>query len=204
MMFRKGPWLGQVPLVLPRAGLPPAPRSRSNEPASSLREGGEIPATGGRVVKRIGFLWFFPNQETRDIIEAVTGQPVSESIEARVTMCNPTPGTFPALGDFVDPATGLNCFLDLPKEWRDAMLKMQFATLADYEGTPPYYGEWGVVDKGSGGYMKDCGKVGPFDTIEEAFSAAAEAAHEHGADLLPTDGWAQVKDSRGKGVGPIT
>lgn len=69
-------------------------------------------------------------------------------------------------------------------------------------GTPPYWGEWGVV--GEGGVIKDSGKVGPFDTIDEAFSAAADAAVEHGATALPGDGWAQVKDSRGKSKGPIT
>lgn len=66
----------------------------------------------------------------------------------------------------------------------------------DPVGTPPYWGEWGSPS--------DCGRVGPFDTIDEAFSAAAAAAGEHGATALPGDGWAQVKDSRDKGVGPIT
>lgn len=72
----------------------------------------------------------------------------------------------------------------------------------DPAGTPPYWGEWGVV--GEGGAIQDCGRVGPFDTIEEAFGAAADAAVKHGATALPGDGWAQVKDSRGKGKGPIT
>jgi hypothetical protein len=71
------------------------------------------------------------------------------------------------------------------------------------EGVPPYWGEWGVVEHGSGGYMKDAGKVGPFSTIEQAMSAAAQAAVDHGAELMPRDGFAQVKDSRGEGVGPI-
>lgn len=72
------------------------------------------------------------------------------------------------------------------------------------EGIPPFWGEWGVVDVGSGGYMKDTGRVGPFATIDEAFSAAVKAAVAHGATGLPTDGWAQVKDSQGRSVGPIT
>jgi hypothetical protein len=67
---------------------------------------------------------------------------------------------------------------------------------------PPYFGEWGVV--GEGGAIIDSGEVGPFDTIDEAFSAAADAAIEHGATELPTNGFAQVKDSRGVGVGPVT
>jgi hypothetical protein len=67
---------------------------------------------------------------------------------------------------------------------------------------PPYWGEWGVHV--GGGVIGDSGRVGPFDTIEEAFAAAAEAAVEHGATELPTDGYAQVKDSRGNAVGPIT
>lgn len=66
----------------------------------------------------------------------------------------------------------------------------------DPVGVPPYWGEWGAPG--------ECGKVGPFDTIDEAFGAAADAAGEHGATALPGDGWAQVKDSRGRSVGPIT
>lgn len=72
----------------------------------------------------------------------------------------------------------------------------------DPVGVPPYWGEWGVHV--GDGVIGDCGKVGPFDTIDEAFSAAADAAIEHGATALPLDGFAQVKDSRGRGVGPIT
>ena len=67
---------------------------------------------------------------------------------------------------------------------------------------PPYYGEWGVV--GEDGVIVDSGGVGPFDTTDEAFSAAADAAIEHGATEFPTNSFAQVKDSRGEGVGPIT
>lgn len=68
-------------------------------------------------------------------------------------------------------------------------------------GTPPYYGEWGVhVGDGVIGLS---GRVGPFNTIDEAFSEAARAAGEAGATALPTDGFAQVVDSRGQAVGPI-
>lgn len=67
---------------------------------------------------------------------------------------------------------------------------------------PAYYGEWGVVDED--GMIVDSGRVGPFHSIDEAFSAAAKAAHDHGATELPTDGFAQVKDSYGRTVGPIT
>ncbi len=63
--------------------------------------------------------------------------------------------------------------------------------------TPPYYGEWGVVGSGHG-------RVGPFATAAEAFDAAVEAATSHGATALPGDGFAQVKDSRGVSVGPVT
>ncbi len=69
---------------------------------------------------------------------------------------------------------------------------------------PPFWGEWGVVRQGSGGHMRACGRVGPFKTIQEAFSEAGKAAHAHGAELLPRDGYAQVKDSVGQSVGPIT
>lgn len=65
-----------------------------------------------------------------------------------------------------------------------------------------YYGEWGVVDED--GMIVDSGRVGPFYSIDEAFSAAAQAAHDHGAEALPTNGFAQVKDSYGRTVGPIT
>ncbi len=87
-----------------------------------------------------------------------------------------------------------------PSSWGAGMVPMTQST----QGVPPYFGQWGVVDKGSGGYMKSSGQVGPFATIDEAFKAAGDAAHAHGAELLPTDGFAQVVDSQGKSVGPIT
>jgi hypothetical protein len=87
-----------------------------------MREGDEISATGGRIVKRIGFLWFFPDEEVLDKIEAATGERPSESVEAQVKFCNQTPQTFPVLGDFTDPDTGLVCFLDLPEGWNDAWM----------------------------------------------------------------------------------
>lgn len=67
----------------------------------------------------------------------------------------------------------------------------------DPTGVPPYFGQWGALRGGSG-------QVGPFDTIDEAFDAAVAAAVAHGATELPTDGWAQVVDSRGGSVGPVT
>lgn len=72
----------------------------------------------------------------------------------------------------------------------------------DPKGTPPYWGQWGVVDQETGKYI-DSGEVGPFDTSDEAFNAAAEAASQHGARKMPLDGFAQVKDSAGQAVGPI-
>lgn len=59
-----------------------------------------------------------------------------------------------------------------------------------------YWGEWGVLDVGGG-------RVGPFDTIEEAFEAAVDAAVAHGAKEMPLDGFAQVADEQGEPVGPI-
>lgn len=72
----------------------------------------------------------------------------------------------------------------------------------DPVGTPPYFGEWGVHV--GGGIIGESGRVGPFDSIDEAFQAAAHEAVTHGATELPTNGYAQVRDSRGRGVGPIT
>lgn len=68
--------------------------------------------------------------------------------------------------------------------------------------TPPYYGQWGVHV--GGGVIGASGRVGPFNTSEEAFSAAAKAAIDAGATELPTDGFAQVVDSKGRPVGPVT
>lgn len=115
-MFGRGPWLGQVPLV----SKPSLGYAKTPAPGDSLREGEEIPANGGWIVKRIGFLWFFPDKEVLDKIEVATGERPSESIEARVRFCNPTPGIMAVLGDFQDPSTGLWCFVDLPEGWNRA------------------------------------------------------------------------------------
>lgn len=87
-----------------------------------------------------------------------------------------------------------------PSSWGAGGIPIVVST----EGIPPYWGEWGVLEKESGGSMKDSGSVGPFTTIAEAFRAAAQAAGDHGATGLPSDGFAQVKDSRGRPVGPVT
>ncbi len=79
-----------------------------------------MPANGGRILRRIGFLWFFPDPEVLDKIEAMTGRRPSESIEARVTSCIPIPPIAPTLGAFFDPESGFYCDIDLPKEWRCA------------------------------------------------------------------------------------
>lgn len=215
----------------------------------SLGERETLPVNGGHLERAFGFLWFFPDQETSDKIEAHTGEKPSESIEARIVWCNPTPPILPTLGGFTNPDTGEYCEIEVPEEWkcatyapwlckhgsgegqfdptglpydvwwemlgRDAGLPYDPPPPSDqpkavqwdedlleyvpYDpvGTPPYWGEWGVKDG-------ECGKVGPFDTIDEAFRAAGDAAGEHGATELPTNGWAQVKDSKGTGVGPIT
>lgn len=60
-------------------------------------------------------------------------------------------------------------------------------------GVPPYYVQWGVMGGGSG-------QIGPFDTIDEAFDAAAAELARH-TSTFPIDGWAQVVDSRGGLVG---
>jgi hypothetical protein len=71
----------------------------------------------------------------------------------------------------------------------------------DPAGIPPYWGEWGVDFRGCACPRRGC--CGPFDTIEEAFACAVEAALANGALSLPEDGWARVIDSEGKGRGPI-
>lgn len=78
-----------------------------------------------------------------------------------------------------------------PSSWGAGMVPMATGPV------PPFYGEWGVV----GG---ESGRVGPFNTSEEAFTAAARAAVDAGATELPTDGFAQVVDSRGQSAGPVT
>lgn len=65
---------------------------------------------------------------------------------------------------------------------------------------PPFVGQWGVVNHS--GQVIDSGQVGPFDSADEAFAAAAEAAVAHGATALPTDGFAQVIDAAARPVGP--
>jgi hypothetical protein len=125
-MFRRGPWLGQVPLILGPsswgAGSFPTPMAqRPRSPGDSLREGDVIRANWGRILKRMGFLWFFPDPEVLDKIEALTGRRPSESIEARIKYCNPTPPILPTLGGFSDPDTGYYCEIDLPNEWHCAI-----------------------------------------------------------------------------------
>lgn len=88
-----------------------------------------------------------------------------------------------------------------PSSWGAGMLNNAIP-LGPPQPVPPFYGEWGVV--GEGGTIGKSGRVGPFDTIDEAFNAAAQAAIDNGATELPTDGFAQVKDSRGQSVGPVT
>lgn len=90
-----------------------------------------------------------------------------------------------------------------PSSWGQGMVAPGQIPPNPAEGIPPYYGEWGVIDEKSGALI-DSGRVGPFSTTDEAFGAAAHAASEHGATALPMDGFAQVKDSTGKSVGPIT
>lgn len=84
----------------------------------TLREGEEIQGNGGRIKKRIGFLWFFPSPGIMDKIEAAIGKRPDESIEARVTSCIPVPPIAPTLGAFFDPETRYYCDIDLPDEWR--------------------------------------------------------------------------------------
>lgn len=71
----------------------------------------------------------------------------------------------------------------------------------DPEGTPPYFGEWGIPD--GEGFIVKGGRVGPYDTSDEAFNAAVAEAKAAGARKMPLDGFAQVKDSQGQVVGPI-
>lgn len=108
-ILQRGAFLGQVPIAGADTGL-------------SIAEGEEIRATGGYVTKRVGFLWFFPDRDVRVKLAEALGTIIPESVEAHVTFCNPTPGTVPALGDVVDPVTGLVCFLKLPEGWNEAWM----------------------------------------------------------------------------------
>lgn len=87
-----------------------------------------------------------------------------------------------------------------PSSWGAGMMNSAIPLVT--VPTPPYYGEWGVHI--GGGVISKSGRVGPFDTIDEAFDAAVKAAGDNGATALPENGFAQVKDSRGQSVGPIT
>lgn len=129
--FSRGPAMGEVPLILGPSSwgagavfptLPPPPPV-----GRGLSEGQQIQATGGRIEKAIGTLWFFPDPDVRAAIERITGKFVDESVEAQVKFCNPTPGVVPALGDFVDPKTRLVCFLDLPPGWSEAWMEWKLS-----------------------------------------------------------------------------
>lgn len=87
-----------------------------------------------------------------------------------------------------------------PSSWGSGMMNSAIPMTPPV--TPPYYGQWGVHE--GGGMIGAHGQVGPFSTAEEAFSAAAKAAVDAGATELPTDGFAQVVDSKGQPAGPIT
>lgn len=87
-----------------------------------------------------------------------------------------------------------------PSSWGAGMLPSA-VPLQPIE-TPPYYGQWGVHV--GGGVIGASGTVGPFATSAEAFAAAAKAAVDAGATELPTDGFAQVVDSKGRPAGPVT
>lgn len=71
-----------------------------------------------------------------------------------------------------------------------------------FEGTPPYFGEWGIHV--GGGLIGDSGRVGPFNTINEAFNAAVAAGVARAPTALPENRFAQVRDSQGRPVGPVT
>lgn len=88
-----------------------------------------------------------------------------------------------------------------PSSWGQGMVFP--APLPPPPAQGPYYGEWGVVDEETGEIV-DSGRLGPYNTIDEAFDAAVQAATEAGAESLPSGGFAQVKDSMGRTVGPIT
>lgn len=89
-----------------------------------------------------------------------------------------------------------------PSSWGAGMVNYGPPPILVPTPVPPFYGEWGVV--AGDGVIAKGGRVGPFNTIDEAFAAAAQAAVDNGATALPTDGFAQVKDSKGQSVGPIT
>lgn len=81
-----------------------------------------------------------------------------------------------------------------PSSWGAGMV----ANPAAIPATPvaPFFGQWAVFGKQ--------GRVGPFDNQMDAFYAAIAAATSAGAKALPKDGSAQVFDSLGRMVGPVT
>ncbi len=98
---------------------------------------------------------------------------------------------------FGSPWLGQVALILGPSSWGAGMRPTYVAPVEE----PPFYGEWGVVDADM--KLVECGIVGPFDTSEEAFTAAAKAAGEHGATKMPIDGFAQAVDSSGQAVGPV-
>ena len=98
---------------------------------------------------------------------------------------------------FGSPWLGQVALILGPSSWGAGMRPVYRAPVEE----PPYFGEWGTVDED----MKpvESGRVGPFDTSDEAFTAASKAASEHGAKRMPLDGFAQVVDSTGRAVGPV-
>lgn len=163
-----------------------------HDPGRALREGEEIPANGGRILKRFGFLWFFPDPETMDKIEALSGRRSSESVEARVTSCIPLPPIAPTLGAFFDPETGSYCDIDLPDEWRCAWGEWWHCSperRPRFTPTPPFYVKY--AGPGTGDEFRH---VGPFEDPEEAFDYAVE---RYGG-LAPSVGHIEVYDSEGR------
>lgn len=86
-----------------------------------------------------------------------------------------------------------------PSSWGAGMIPVGGGGIPP--GRPPFWGEWGVVDEE--GRSVDGGRVGPFNTSQEAFDAAGKEASDHGVKRMPLDGFAQVRDSNGNPVGPI-
>jgi hypothetical protein len=82
-----------------------------------------------------------------------------------------------------------------PSSWGAGMVANPAAIPAT--PVPPFFGQWAVFGKGQG-------RVGPFENQMDAFYAAIDAATSAGAKALPTDGFAQVFDSMGRMVGPVT
>lgn len=117
MFWNRGPWLGQVPLIL-------GPSSWGGPPAASPTvepQVARIKANGGEILFLDGDWKFAMDPEALHAVgRALYPEGFSPVIRARIAWCNPTPPIVPSLGGFSHPRTGEYCQLEIPEKWQDA------------------------------------------------------------------------------------